>query len=627
MAKYKYLNDKEFLREIDHLHLQEQFLKIIVLDFEENPIQSIEGFATGGSLNIDGQSSMRRTCNLSLIATDETYNILDVNNLLSMNKKIQVELGIKNTTVHYSDYDIIWFPLGTFVIINPSISKSATGINISLTLKDKMCLLNGDCGGKFNAAIDLHVMDIINDKGEIEQYHPTIYEIIQSVVHVYGGEQLTKIIINDLDLRTKSYQQWRGESPLYLKKNSENNYYTATLNGANPSESDREYKYGKDIGYILTDFTYPGELSSKNGGTVVQILDNIKNILGNFEYFYDLDGNFIFQEIKNYINEGGSTEFDLTRILNEKIFLDRAGGKSVYDFSSNELVVSNSSTPQYQAIKNDFTIWGQRESATGEKMPIRYHLIMDKVPEYTGTYTVIFYTDDFNNIRARKPGAEEMGEEIIITEADDWRLGLYFKAVFSETLLQDALSIELLEEWPKVYNIQTREFIIDNIRDADYFLDIIDTNNPQIAQFNISNIGRRVEVIEDSAINCIVSPEVPDLVYIETGTSETAKLREECFDRNQPFVQVSSAIYNSMSVGGANSAFEYIRGQLYTYLTYNESINISTMPIYYLEPNTRITINDKDTSISGDYMIRTISLPLDINGQMSLSCTKALERL
>ena len=54
MAKYKYLNDKEFLREIDHLHLQEQFLKIIVLDFEENPIQSIEGFATGGSLNIDG---------------------------------------------------------------------------------------------------------------------------------------------------------------------------------------------------------------------------------------------------------------------------------------------------------------------------------------------------------------------------------------------------------------------------------------------------------------------------------------------------------------------------------------------------------------------------------------------
>ena len=30
---------------------------------------------------------------------------------------------------------------------------------------------------------------------------------------------------------------------------------------------------------------------------------------------------------------------------------------------------------------------------------------------------------------------------------------------------------------------------------------------------------------------------------------------------------------------------------------------------------------------SGDYIIKSISLPLDINGTMSLSCTKALERI
>ena len=33
------------------------------------------------------------------------------------------------------------------------------------------------------------------------------------------------------------------------------------------------------------------------------------------------------------------------------------------------------------------------------------------------------------------------------------------------------------------------------------------------------------------------------------------------------------------------------------------------------------------SSIYGDYMIKTISLPLDINGTMSISCTKALERI
>nr|DAE09686.1 MAG TPA: Neugrin [Myoviridae sp. ctjhW4] len=32
------------------------------------------------------------------------------------------------------------------------------------------------------------------------------------------------------------------------------------------------------------------------GDTVTSALDKIKQVLGNYEYFYDLDGNFIFQE-------------------------------------------------------------------------------------------------------------------------------------------------------------------------------------------------------------------------------------------------------------------------------------------------------------------------------------------
>lgn len=574
---------------------------------------------------------MRRTCNLSMVATDETYNVLDVNNLLSMNKKVQVEVGIKNITDQYEEYDIIWFPLGTYVIINPSISKSVTGVNISLTLKDKMCLLNGDCGGRFNAALDLHVIEQIGADGKITEYYPTIYEIIQSLVHVYGGEQLTKIIINDLDLRTKSYQTWHGDSPLYLIKGENEDVYSATTNATLGGE---KYVYGEDIGYILTDFTFPGKegLQSKSGGTVVQALDTIKNILGNFEYFYDLDGNFVFQEIKNYLNEGGSTESNLTRILDEKIFLNRTGGKSVYDFSSNELTISNTNNPQYAAIKNDFTIWGQRDTASGEKVPIRYHLIIDKVPEYGGKYdNVVFYDDESGIRRARRLIEGEVVDNVtsieIIDGVDDWRQGLYFKALFSDVSLRDSLSIELLEEWPKVYNVETKKFLVENIREANYFLDIVATSNPAFAQFNISNIGHRTEVITDNDINCIASPEVPNLVYIQTGTKETAELRNECIKRNQPYVQVSSDIYDKMSIGGANSAFEYIRGQLYSYLTYNESVNITTLPIYHLEPNTRITIHDEDASIKGDYMIRTISLPLDINGQMSISCTKALERL
>jgi len=44
------------------------------------------------------------------------------------------------------------------------------------------------------------------------------------------------------------------------------------------------------------------------GDTVTTILDQIRDTLGNYEYFYDINGNFRFQEIKNYLNTSKSTE-------------------------------------------------------------------------------------------------------------------------------------------------------------------------------------------------------------------------------------------------------------------------------------------------------------------------------
>jgi hypothetical protein len=79
--------------------------------------------------------------------------------------------------------------------------------------------------------------------------------------------------------------------------------------------------------------------------------------------------------------------------------------------------------------------------------------------------------------------------------------------------------------------------------------------------------------------------------------------------------------------GASKSAYEEIRKELYQYTNYNEQITLTVLPIYHLEPNTRITIRDHDSGIYGDYMIKNISLPLDTNGVMSISCVKALERI
>jgi hypothetical protein len=102
--------------------------------------------------------------------------------------------------------------------------------------------------------------------------------------------------------------KWNGETPLYQYIDSETSegyrYSTQPLSGRNPTKI---YSMGQDVGYIYTDFVYPDELVGEAGSSVCDILDKIKNTLGNFEYFFDLWGNFVFQEKKNYLNTRQTT--------------------------------------------------------------------------------------------------------------------------------------------------------------------------------------------------------------------------------------------------------------------------------------------------------------------------------
>lgn len=50
--RYPYLKDSSFLKEIDKLKIKEQFVKIILLDFYENPIREIQGKAISGIILI-----------------------------------------------------------------------------------------------------------------------------------------------------------------------------------------------------------------------------------------------------------------------------------------------------------------------------------------------------------------------------------------------------------------------------------------------------------------------------------------------------------------------------------------------------------------------------------------------
>jgi hypothetical protein len=105
------LMDKNFLNELDIHKSREVYIKLIALDFNENPVEQIEGKATGGSINIDGASAVRRTCSISLIAKDININEF----YWGLESKFKLEIGLKNL-INDNYPEIIWFPQGTYVI-------------------------------------------------------------------------------------------------------------------------------------------------------------------------------------------------------------------------------------------------------------------------------------------------------------------------------------------------------------------------------------------------------------------------------------------------------------------------------------------------------------------------------
>lgn len=667
---YPYLQDSSFLKSFDKLKVKEQYVKITILDFLEKPVQAIEGRVLGGSINIDGNSSIRRTCNLSIIASEHENDLTNVDNLLSLNKKVKVEVGFLNTTNQYKDFDVIWYPLGIYVIINPSISHGSDGVTISLQLKDKMCLLNGECGGVIPASTTFNEYETVDENGNFFLTYPTIFQIIQELVNHFGGEQLGKIIISDIDTRVKKVMKWVGSSPLYIIKDAEGGtvQYTPTTNAAEiGSRAYTMYEYGSDIGYIYTDFIYPSELIGDAGSSVCDILDKIKDTLGNYEYFYDIDGNFIFQEIKNYLNTSQST-IELNKLNKEDYLIDQSKGKTVYTFDDSSLITSYSNTPQFNMVKNDFIIWGIKENNNGNTFPIRYHLAIDKKPSIGNEYECFFYTDPNDNlVKAKCPikyptkkdfpkvGAQEIfymaldtgiiyewspkeKDYLSITvdlqkiKTNDWRSELYLSGSQSEPLGRDSnyYYTELVTEWPKLFDVKNNKFFEETLKypsDIDYYLDFIDSS-AAISEMSISNIGRRTKIINDDSINCIFEPEIPDLVLLNTGDEKIAELRKECEDKGQDYIQMDPNLYNMTTGGGNfNSAYNMARELLYQYTSYNESITINALPIYYLEPNIRISVRDFQSGIHGDYMINSMSIPLDITSTMTLSCTRALERI
>jgi hypothetical protein len=156
------------------------YIRITSLDLNDQPREEITGRATGGSVNVDGASAVRRSCSLSLLALESDAAITDT--YWCYNNKFKLEIGIKNF-VDKNYPDIIWFKMGVYIITSFSKSKTTSALNISISGKDKMCRLNGEVGGYLAMSTDFGTEELMTEVTETDPSTQAIVTTYQNTIN------------------------------------------------------------------------------------------------------------------------------------------------------------------------------------------------------------------------------------------------------------------------------------------------------------------------------------------------------------------------------------------------------------------------------------------------------------
>ncbi len=793
------LYNSDFLKKLDENRTKTTYAKIIALSFNEDPLETIEGRITQGSVNIDGDSAVRRSCSLTMVADNFDYR----NYLWGLNTKFKLEVGLENT-IDSTYPKIIWFKQGTYFISSFNTSSSTNNFTISIQGKDKMCGLNGEVGGSIVASTDFGTIEEMDSTGVKKIIHLPLKDIIRNTVHLYGGEPEHNIIINDLDMSGLELLEYRydEDTPLYFYKEEGKDKFDNVIIGNSMlcstteegelnvplSELENEYfiklldpfvgvkdaqsvwmkteggkkqvylakvLFGDTAGYRLTDLTYPGDLIGNVGESLTSILDKIKNMLGNYEYFYNLDGQFVFQQKKTYTNSPWSP---LMNDSEGRTYMEE-NNSIAYEFKNGELVTTFNNNPNLQNLRNDFAVWGSRTSVSGQEIPVHMRYAIDIKPIQ---YKSIPVAKDNNTTDTNerdpalisynnKHGTNVDGQDskIYSTSEYDWREIIYQmgRDYYKYAHILDDFEARLIKEnpqfingktgyenyyqdlisfWRDLYdptlsaedkadlvnkettaknNVETQSTSVknaaqavdkakkdlekaeqkdevnqsdiadcttilneakDTLQKAEKELDALQTELTKIqnalmsyenyyyegehkywnkivyeapqnlsfwfdfldgdgalSQFSVKNVGCRPKSINDSNVKAIYFRETPNVIFSNNIIDALGN------GTNYTYIGISKIYENTMfSISSqGKSAKSVVDELLYKHSYCIDSATINTIPIYYLEPNTRIQIIDQKTNLDGYYTISKMTIPLTYNGTMSITATRAADLL
>lgn len=370
-----------FLEKLYEHNIRRVHSKVELLDWSEKTLGEIDGIVLNGTYNVDGNSTVRRNVSLTLSVVDREDNL--VFSYLDLSKKVRLYAGLENYTDEHVEDEIIWFNLGTYILIEPSYSHSVQEIRMTLQAQDKMSLLNGVIGGVFNTATSFTERNSVTGTVSSLSWR----EIFYYAATMFGEEDPAKVVIESVPEYIYDYVQVKAVAGfkndfIHVSAPADVQGERIIVKAWSPdtpqaemkfSQNDRLYKLAKfgPPNPVISDTTSSENYMKNAGEPISSVFDDIVNNLGNtHEVFYNVDGDLILQKIHHYINdtfnpdmnpELGYMDYEFTM---DDYIPDFSGFPFAYDFSDKDTVTAYTNNPSWSNIKNDFIVISKNGSNT-----------------------------------------------------------------------------------------------------------------------------------------------------------------------------------------------------------------------------------------------------------------------
>jgi len=155
-----------------------------------------------------------------------------------------------------------------------------------------------------------------------------------------------------------------------------------------------------------------------------------------------------------------------------------------------------------------------------------------------------------------------------------------------------------------------------------FWFDFLEPVSEEMLKYSVPVIGTRSKVINDTLISAIHHKEVPAIIFKDVSKNDYTELS------GYTYINLTKAFMNLFKVSSKGKTAKNRIEELLTNHSYcTENVNISTTPVYNLEPNYKVYLRDNHCNINGEYTITKISIPLNYKKMMSITATKAVSSI